>query len=99
MEQRLRDLLLDCQASFRRIQALLEWRNLETGESRPQAPRHMGQETTRRDLREEVMRFEDLTRRAHGQSDSLPAYRKRVVRQWLARLREAVGRQLQPKGI
>jgi len=99
MDKELERAVVECQSSFRRIQALLEWRNLEMQESERFEGRHVGADSTRRDLAGEVLRFQMLSGIVASGLKTLPGPKRKALKGWLDRLCRAVASQLQPKGI
>jgi len=99
MDKELERAVFECQSSFRRIQALLEWRNLEMQESERFGGRHVGVDSTRRDLAEEVLRFQTLSGIVASGLKTFPGAKRKALKGWLDRLCGAVASQLQPKGI
>jgi hypothetical protein len=99
MDKELERTVLECQSSFRRIQALLEWRNLEIQEGERLGGRHVGADSTRHDLAEEVLRFQMLSGIVASGLKRLPGPKRKALKGWLDRLCWAVASQLQPKGI
>jgi hypothetical protein len=99
MDKELERAVFECQSSFRRIQALLEWRNLEMQESERFGGQHAGADSTRRDLAGEVLRFQMLSGIVASGLKALPGPKRRALKGWLDRLCWAVASQLQPKGI
>jgi hypothetical protein len=99
MDKELERAVLECQSAFRRIQALLEWRNLEMQESERFGGRHVGADSTRRDLAGEIFRFQMLSGIVASGLENLPGAKRKALKGWLDRLCRAVASQLQPKGI
>ena len=99
MDKELERAVFECQSSFRRIQALLEWRNLEMQESERLGGQCVGADSTRHDLAEEVLRFQMLSGIVASGLKTLPGAKRKALKGWLDRLCWAVASQLQPKGI
>ena len=76
----------DLQASFRRIQTLLEWRNLEMAEPRIKTFPRTSVARTKRALSAEIGRFWELCQRVENSIVDLPKPRRESLQRWMTKL-------------
>ena len=86
------------QTAFRRIQELMEWRNLEMRESRRCSFPQISVETTKRDLSVAIGKFFLRCTELEMQLQTAPIKTTIVGIRWLNKLRNAIRAQLYVRG-